>query len=251
VSTPEGRPNSDTHAAACHRWSDDDSREGATSRDVTGQGPRAFRSRFRPPPRRPLASVDLPQPIRPGHPVSQIRVGRRLEIATTNAHAVTRARKNGSARRSVRYAQRADRAALHASSRKKRVRNCTQGAFHRRAREQFRKIARSASGPHGCPRGPACWRRLCFPCVPERRLAPGGMGSTTWLPDARGAWHPVAVAATSTASAFGSARGLPRAIHQLKIVACLDHPGAGMLHNRITIETPAGVARTGTPPAPP
>lgn len=155
MSTPEGRPNSDTHAAACRRWSDDNSREGDTSRDVIGQGPRAFRSRFRPPPRRPLASVDLPQPVRPGHPVSQIRVGRRVEIATTNAHAVTWARKNGPARRSVRYAQRAVRAALHASSRKKRVRSCTQGAFHRRAREQFRKIARSASGPHGCPRGPA------------------------------------------------------------------------------------------------
>jgi hypothetical protein len=84
-------------------------------------------------------------------------------IATTNAHAVTRARKNGSARCIVLYAQRTGRAAVHASSRKKRVRNCTQGAFRRRAREQFRKIARSASGPHGCPRGPAL---VASPFVP-------------------------------------------------------------------------------------
>jgi len=42
------------------------------------RGRLAFRPR-RPPPRRPLAAVDLPQPDRPEHPLSRFRVALRLE----------------------------------------------------------------------------------------------------------------------------------------------------------------------------
>jgi hypothetical protein len=52
-------------------WSEDAARERSAHQAFTGQGPHALRSCFRPPPRRPLASVDLPQPDRPEHPLSQ------------------------------------------------------------------------------------------------------------------------------------------------------------------------------------
>lgn len=74
VSTPRSGPNSDTHAAASRCWSEDGARESDAHRAVSGQGPRAFRSRSRPPPWRPLAKVDLPQPDRPEHPLSRTRV---------------------------------------------------------------------------------------------------------------------------------------------------------------------------------
>lgn len=89
VSTPKGRSNSNTYTAACHRWSDDLAREGTVSRAFTGQGPRAFRSRFRPPPERPLAPTDLPQPARPEHPMSQIHVEPLPGSAAADARAVT------------------------------------------------------------------------------------------------------------------------------------------------------------------
>lgn len=97
VSTPGTGPNSDTHTVACHCRSEERARESAPRRAFSGQGPRAFRSRFRPPPERPLASVDLPQPNRPEHPLSRTRVQREVENNTPDAHAVTRALSNESA----------------------------------------------------------------------------------------------------------------------------------------------------------
>lgn len=55
VSTPEGGPNSDTYAEASFCWSESAARESSTHRAFTGQGPRALRSRYWHPPRRPLA----------------------------------------------------------------------------------------------------------------------------------------------------------------------------------------------------
>jgi len=60
-------------------------------------------------------------------------------IAAGDAHAVTWARKNGFAGHTVRQAQPAVRAVLHALSRKKRIRNRTQGTFCRRATSSFEK----------------------------------------------------------------------------------------------------------------
>jgi hypothetical protein len=78
--------------------------------------------------------------------MSQIHVEPLRGIAAADARAVTWARENGSARHPARHAQFADRVALHALSRKKHMRSCTQGAFRRRASEPFRKICSLASG---------------------------------------------------------------------------------------------------------
>lgn len=79
VSTPGTKPNSNTYAAANRHRFENTTREGSAHRDVTGQGPCAFRGRLWPPPRRPLALVDLPQPDLPEHPMSRIRASRTVE----------------------------------------------------------------------------------------------------------------------------------------------------------------------------
>jgi hypothetical protein len=131
VSTPTDGPNSNTYAEACFCRSEDAARESRAHQASTGQGPRAFRSRFWHPPGRPLASVDLPQPDRPEHPLSRTRATRGVENATRNAHAVTWALSNESAWHIARKAQRTVRVLACTPSRKKRTREGTPGAFRR------------------------------------------------------------------------------------------------------------------------
>jgi len=60
---------------------------GSASRAVTGQGSLWPLGPFRPPSRRPLAALDLPQPDLPGHLLSRIRAELRLK-AQRNSTAV-------------------------------------------------------------------------------------------------------------------------------------------------------------------
>lgn len=81
VSAPRYGPNFGTYTAASRCRSKSAARKNDTHRAVIGQGPRAFRSRFRRPSRRPLVSMDLPQPDRPGHPLSRTRTSCAVEAA--------------------------------------------------------------------------------------------------------------------------------------------------------------------------
>jgi hypothetical protein len=63
--------------------------------------------------------VDLPQPVRPEHPSSRTRVTCDVENPTRDAHAVTWALSNESARRTTRQARRTERVATTVPSRKK------------------------------------------------------------------------------------------------------------------------------------
>jgi hypothetical protein len=68
-----------TCAVASHAAPDDVTPFGASPAGLSqARGRLAFRPR-RPPPRRPLAAVDLPQPDRPEHLLSRVRVDPRLE----------------------------------------------------------------------------------------------------------------------------------------------------------------------------
>jgi hypothetical protein len=68
-----------TWAVASHDPPDDAASFEAPSAGLSqARGRLAFQPR-RPPPRRPLAAVDLPQPDRPEHPLSRVRVDLRLE----------------------------------------------------------------------------------------------------------------------------------------------------------------------------
>lgn len=132
VSTPGSGPNSDTHTAASHCWSEGEARESCAHRVVTGQGPHAFRCALAP--TAATARLDGFTPTcltRAPFVANSCRT--RGGNSARDAHAVTRALSNESAWHTTRKAQRAMRVAAHAPSRKKRTHERTQGTFHPRA----------------------------------------------------------------------------------------------------------------------
>lgn len=88
VSTLTDRPNSDIRCGSKLPLSDSGTPKGTTDRAFSRLGARRLRSAARPPPRRPLVVADLPQPDRPGHPLSSTRAGQPVECGWRGARAV-------------------------------------------------------------------------------------------------------------------------------------------------------------------